>query len=134
MKKISHIGIAVEKIADYIGFYRDILGLPVEGEEVVEDQKVKVAFLTIGETRIELLEPTSPESPIAKFIEKKGPGVHHLAFEVEDIAAALAKMKEKGVKLIDETPRCGAHHTKIAFIHPKDSKGVLVELTQPETH
>ncbi len=134
MKKISHIGIAVEKIADYVGFYRDILGLSVEGEEVVEDQKVKVAFLTVGETRIELLEPTSPESPIAKFIEKKGPGVHHLAFEVEDIVATLAAMKEKGIKLIDETPRCGAHHTKIAFVHPKESKGVLVELTQSETH
>ena len=134
MKKVNHIGIAVEKIADYIAFYRDTLGLPVEGEEVVEEQKVKVAFLTVGDTRIELLEPTSPESPIAKFLEKKGPGVHHLSFEVGDIAAELAKMKEKGVKLIDEAPRCGAHHTKIAFIHPKESKGVLVELTQAGTH
>ncbi|HNT28344.1 MAG TPA: methylmalonyl-CoA epimerase [bacterium] len=134
MKKINHIGIAVEKIDDYIAFYRDTLGLPVEGAEMVEEQKVKVAFLTIGDTRIELLEPTSPESPIAKFIEKKGAGVHHLAFEVDDIAAELAKMKEKGVKLIDETPRGGAHHTKIAFIHPKESKGVLVELTESGSH
>lgn len=134
MKKINHIGIAVEKIDDYIAFYRDTLGLTVEGTETVEEQKVKVAFLTIGDTRIELLEPTSPESPIAKFMEKKGPGVHHLAFEVDDIAAELARMKEKGVKLIDETPRCGAHHTKIAFIHPKESKGVLVELTESGTH
>lgn len=134
MKKINHIGIAVEKIDDYIAFYRDILGLPVEGYETVEDQKVKVAFLTVGETRIELLEPTSAESPIAKFIEKKGSGIHHVAFEVEDIATELKRMKERGVKLIDENPRCGAHHTKIAFIHPKESKGVLVELTQTDTH
>ncbi len=134
MKKINHIGIAVEKIDDYIAFYRDTLGLTVEGTETVEEQKVKVAFLAIGDTRIELLEPTSPESPIAKFIEKKGAGVHHLAFEVDNITAELAKLKEKGVKLIDETPRCGAHHTQIAFIHPKESKGVLVELTQSATH
>jgi len=134
MKKINHIGIAVEKIDDCIAFYRDTLGLAVGGTETVEEQKVKVLFLTIGDTRIELLEPTSPESPIAKFIEKKGTGIHHIAFEVEDIVAELTRMKERGVKLIDENPRCGAHHTKIAFVHPKESKGVLVELTQSDTH
>ncbi len=131
-RKINHIGIAVPSIKDYLSFYKDVLNLEFEGEEIVEDQKVKVAFLSTGESRIELLEPTSNESPIAKFIEKKGPGMHHIAFQTEDIEKELAELKEQGVRLIDETPRNGAHGTKIAFIHPKESK-VLVELTQ-ETH
>jgi methylmalonyl-CoA/ethylmalonyl-CoA epimerase len=134
VKSVSHIGIAVENIAETIGFYQNVLGLPVEGEEVVEEQKVKVAFLTVGETRVELLEPTSDESPVKKFMEKKGPGVHHLAFSVDDIDVELARLKAAGVRLIDETPRRGAHGTRIAFIHPKESNGVLVELTQQGSH
>ncbi len=133
-RKINHIGIAVENLNDYAAFYEKVLGLKDEGDEVVEEQKVKVKFFQVGDSRIELLEPTSPESPIAKFIEKKGAGVHHIAIEVADIEAELARLKAAGVKLIDETPRCGAHGTKIAFIHPKESKGVLVELTQAHSH
>jgi methylmalonyl-CoA/ethylmalonyl-CoA epimerase len=129
-KKLNHIGIAVENINDYINFYKDVLGLRFEGEETVIDQKVKVAFLTIGETRIELLEPTADDSPVRKFIESKGTGVHHLAFDVDDIEADLERLKKAGVRLVDEKPRSGAHGTKIAFIHPKEAKGVLVELTQ----
>lgn len=133
-KAVSHIGVAVESIEDTIGFYRDVLGLPAEGEEVVAEQKVKVAFLTVGETRLELLEPTAEDSPVKKFLEKKGPGVHHLAFVVDDIEAELARLKAAGVRLIDETPRQGAHGTRIAFVHPKESNGVLVELTQQGDH
>ncbi len=129
-KKLNHIGIAVENINDYINFYKDVLGLRFEGEETVIEQKVKVAFLTIGETRIELLEPTADDSPVRKFIESKGTGVHHLAFDVDDIEADLERLKKAGVRLVDEKPRSGAHGTKIAFIHPKEAKGVLVELTQ----
>lgn len=131
-KKIDHIGIAVSSLEKYIPFYRDVLGLEFEGTEVVQDQKVKVAFFKIGESRIELLEPISDESPIAKFIEKKGEGIHHLAISSEDVAKDIEVMKEKGVRMIDETPRGGAHQTKIAFIHPKETR-VLVELTE-QTH
>ncbi len=130
VKKVNHIGIAVESIADYVKFYEDCLGLTIDGEEEVAEQKVKVAFLTVGETRLELLEPTAEDSPVQKFLENKGPAVHHLAFDVDDIEAELARLKEQGVRLIDEKPRRGDHGTKIAFIHPKESKGVLVELTQ----
>lgn len=128
-KKINHVGIAVPSIAEFLPFYTDILGLEFEGEEIIEEQKVKVAFLKSGESRIELLEPTSPESSIAKFLEKKGAGMHHLAFTVDDIEAELAELKKKGVRLIDEEPRGGAHHTRIAFLHPKMSR-VLVEITE----
>ncbi|MEI7989575.1 MAG: methylmalonyl-CoA epimerase, partial [Chloroflexota bacterium] len=120
-KKLNHIGIAVENINDYINFYKDVLGLRFEGEETVIEQKVKVAFLTIGETRIELLEPTADDSPVRKFIESKGTGVHHLAFDVDDIEADLERLKKAGVRLVDEKPRSGAHGTKIAFIHPKEA-------------
>ncbi len=130
-KKISHIGIAVESIAAALPFYREVLGLEYEGEEVVEEQKVKVAFLVIGESRIELLEPTAPDSPVAKFLEKNGPGIHHLAYQVEGLQGRLDALKGQGVRLIDETPRTGAHHTRIAFLHPKASGGVLTELCEP---
>ncbi len=133
-KKVNHIGIAVENIQDYAGFYENVLGLKVEGEETVAEQKVKVAFLTVGDTRIEVLEPTADDSPVRKFIENKGTGVHHLSFEVEDIEAELERLKGLGVRLIDEKPRLGAHGTKIAFVHPKESKGVLVELTEQKKH
>jgi methylmalonyl-CoA/ethylmalonyl-CoA epimerase len=122
VKKINHIGIAVESIAEVVKFYKESLGLSVEGEEEVTEQKVKVVFLPLGETRLELLEPTAEDSPVKKFLETKGPGVHHLAFDVDDIEAELARLKEQGARLIDEKPRRGAHGTKIAFIHPKESK------------
>jgi methylmalonyl-CoA/ethylmalonyl-CoA epimerase len=130
-KKISHIGIAVESIEQSLPFYRDVLGLEYEGTEVVEEQKVKVAFLAIGESRIELLEPTAADSPVAKFLEKNGPGIHHLAYQVEGLEGRLAALQEQGVRLIDESPRTGAHHTRIAFLHPKASGGVLTELCEP---
>ncbi|HRZ79199.1 MAG TPA: methylmalonyl-CoA epimerase [bacterium] len=128
-RKINHIGIAVNNIDEFMALYRDVLGLKYAGEEIVEDQKVKVAFFDIGESRIELLEPTSPESPIAKFIEKRGEGMHHLAVSSDNVEAELEEMKKKGVKLVDEVPRRGAHGTKIAFIHPKETK-ILLELTE----
>ena len=132
--KINHIGIAVNNIEAAIPFYRDQLGMSYEGSEVVEEQMVKVAFLQVGESRIELLEPTSDDSPVAKFIAKKGEGIHHIAYEVEDVKKAIAAMQEKDVRLIDQAPRLGAHHSLIAFLHPKASGGVLTELCQPCEH
>lgn len=129
-KKINHIGIAVHSLDASIPFYRDQLGMNFEGTEEVVDQQVRVAFLQVGESRIELLEPTSDASPVAKYLQKKGEGIHHLAYEVEDIAATLEKMKEQGVRLIDEAPRQGAHDSLIAFLHPKASGGVLTEICQ----
>lgn len=133
-KKISHIGIAVKNIEEATPFYRDILGMEFEGTEVVAEQKVKVAFFVVGESRIELLEPTSDDSPVAKFLEKNGPGVHHVAYEVDDLQQRLVDLKAEGIRLIDETPRMGAHQTHIAFMHPKASGGVLTELCQPGQH
>ena len=130
-KKINHIGIAVNNLEDSIPFYRDTLGMVFEGDEVVAEQKVKVAFLAVGASRIELLEPTTDDSPVAKFLAKNGEGVHHIAYEVADLGAALADLKRDGVRLIDETPRSGAHGTSIAFLHPKATGGVLTELCQP---
>ena len=130
VEKIDHVGIAVESIDSWIGFYRDILGLNYIGSEVVAEQKVRVAFLAIGESRIELLEPISPDSPIAGFLEKRGGGVHHIALKVDDIEEALARHKEAGARLIDEHARIGAYGARIAFIHPKASGGVLLELCQ----
>ena len=129
--KINHIGIAVNNLEASIPFYRDTLGMTYEGDEVVAEQKVKVAFLAVGESRIELLEPTADDSPVAKFLAKNGEGVHHIAYEVADLDSALANLKRDGVRLIDETPRCGAHGTSIAFLHPKATGGVLTELCQP---
>ncbi len=129
LKKVNHIGIAVKSIEEAKRFY-EAIGLVVEGEEVVEEQKVRVAFIQVGETRIELLEATSEDSPVAKFIGKRGEGIHHIAFQVDDVEKALEALKNKGVRLIDEKPRRGAHNTRIAFIHPKSTNGVLVELCQ----
>ena len=131
VEKIAHIGIAVESIEKWIGFYRDILGLEHGNSEEIPEQKVRVAFLTIGESNIELLEPTSDDSPIAKFIEKRGGGIHHIAIQVDDIEDALKRHHEAGAQLIDNEPRVGAHNMKIAFIHPKSSGGVLIELCEP---
>jgi len=130
VSKIDHIGIAVNNLDEAIKLYKDVLGLELHGVEVVEEQKVKVAFLSIGDTEIELLESTSPEGPIAKFIETKGQGIQHIAFKVGDVEAALAEMKEKGMRLIDEKPRYGAGGARIAFLHPKSTDGVLIELCE----
>ena len=128
--KIDHIGIASKSIDEGKKFWTDILGLNFEGTETVKEQKVTTAFFPVGESEIELLESTSPDGPIAKYLEKKGEGMQHIAFRVEDIEAALKELKEKGVKLIDEKPRKGAGGAKIAFLHPKATNGVLVELCE----
>ncbi|MDD4309696.1 MAG: methylmalonyl-CoA epimerase [Candidatus Cloacimonetes bacterium] len=127
VKKISHIGIAVKDLEAGIAFYQS-LGLELEGIEEVPSQKVKVAFLPCGDTRIELLCPTSEDSPVAKFIEKKGEGIQHIAFAVDNLPEALKQSEESGITLIDKEPRPGAHHADIAFLHPKSSLGVLIEL------
>lgn len=129
-EKLDHIGIAVENLEQSVAFYRDVLGLELHGTETVEEQKVKVAFFPVGDTEIELLESTDPEGPIAKFIAAKGQGVQHLAFRVKDIEKTLADLKSRGIRLIDEKPRYGAGGAKIAFLHPKATNGVLVELCQ----
>ena len=129
-KKINHIGVAVRNIEASVPFYRDVLGMAYEGSEEVAEQKVRVAFLTVGESRIELLEPTSPDSPVSKFLEKNGEGTHHISYEVADLEGALSELRAAGVKLIDENPRGGAHGTLIAFLHPKATGGVLTELCQ----
>lgn len=128
--KINHLGIATKDINEALKFWEDALGLENVHTEVVEDQKVRVAMLPIGETRIELLEPISEDSPISKFLEKRGGGIHHIAVEVEDIEASLAKLKAEGARLIDEKPRIGAEGCLVAFVHPSSANGVLLELTQ----
>lgn len=130
MKVINHIGIAVRSLDERLAVYR-ALGLEVGGEEEVASQKVRVVFLPVEGTRIELLEPTAPDSPIATFIEKKGEGLHHLCFEVDDIRATMAEMKAKGFQLLADEPRPGAHGTQVCFLHPKSTGGVLIELCQP---
>lgn len=129
-EKLDHIGIAVENLEQSMAFYRDILGLELHGTETVEEQKVRVAFFPLGDTEVELLESTDPEGPIAKYIAAKGQGIQHLAFRVKDIEKTLADLKARGVRLIDEKPRYGAGGAKIAFLHPKATNGVLVELCQ----
>jgi methylmalonyl-CoA/ethylmalonyl-CoA epimerase len=128
LNKINHIGIAVTSLEAALPFYRDNLSMPFAGIEEVPEQMVRVAMLQVGESKIELLEPTSPDSPVAKFIEKNGPGIHHIAYEVADIEAAIAKLTADGVRMIDAQARAGAHGTRIAFLHPKGSMGVLTEL------
>ena len=130
VKKISHIGIAVTSLEEQIPFYKDVLGLEFTGTETVEDQMVKVAFFNIGDTRIELLEPTSENSTIAKYIAKRGQGIHHLAYKVDDCQTALDKMEAEGIRLIDSSPRIGAGGHKIGFVHPKSTFGILIELTE----
>ena len=125
---IEHLGIAVQNLEEAIRYYEDVLGLTCYAIEEVPDQKVKTAFFQVGQTKIELLESTSPDGPIGKFIEKKGAGIHHIAFAVNKVEDALAVVKEKGVQLIDEKPRKGAEGLEIAFLHPKSTFGVLTEL------
>lgn len=128
--KVDHIGIAVKSLEETLKFYTQVLGLKLHDTEIVEDQKVKVAFLPIGDTELELLESTEEDGPIAKYIEKKGQGMQHIAFRVENIEKAIEDMKNKGIRMIDEKPRYGAGGAKIAFCHPKSTNGVLVELCQ----
>jgi methylmalonyl-CoA/ethylmalonyl-CoA epimerase len=131
VKAINHIGIAVKSIDAQRDFYEKVLGAKFEGVEVVADQKVRVAFFDVGGVRLELLEPTDPSSTVAAFIEKRGEGLHHVAYTVADIKARLSELKANGIRLIDEAPRAGAHHTQIAFLHPKSSCGVLTEICEP---
>ena len=133
IKRISHIGIAVRDLDEGIAFYQK-LGLTLEGTEEVPSQKVKVAFFPCGDTRIELLAPTSDDSPIAGFLEKKGEGIQHIAFAVDDLPAQLNQAQEDGIRLIDKEPRPGAHHAEIAFLHPKSSLGVLIEFCKEHSH
>ena len=128
--KVDHIGIATRQIDEALALWRDALGLEIGPTEEVTDQGVRVAMLPIGESHIELLEPLSENSPVGKFLEKRGPGIHHVAVSVADIRAALAKLKEKGARLIDETPRMGARGCLVAFVHPSSANGVLLELVQ----
>lgn len=133
VKSLNHIGIAVRSIDDQKQFYEQAIGAEFEGYEVVADQKVRVGFFRLGDVRLELLEPTDPESSVAKFLEKRGEGLHHLAFTVEDIQARIRELKESGIRMIDESPRSGAHHMNIAFLHPKSTHGVLTELCEPSS-
>jgi methylmalonyl-CoA/ethylmalonyl-CoA epimerase len=128
--KIDHIGIATRGIEEALGFWRDALGLEVKHTETVEGQGVRVAMLPAGEPRVELLEPTGPDTPVARFLEKRGPGIHHVAVRVADIRAALARLKAQGARLIDEEPRAGAGGCLVAFVHPAAAGGVLLELVQ----
>lgn len=128
--KINHLGIATKQISDALKFWEDALGLENIHTEAVEDQKVRVAMLPIGESRIELLEPTTDDSPISKFLENRGGGIHHIAVEVTDINESLKRLKEKGIRLIDENPRTGAEGCLVAFVHPSATNGVLLELVQ----
>ena len=130
VRKVDHIGVAVSNLEEALKVYTDVLGLRLHGTEVVEEQKVRVAFMPVGDTEIELLESTDPEGPIAKFIEKRGEGIQHIAFRVDDIEEALEQMRQQGVRLIDEKPRYGAGGARIAFLHPKATGGVLVELCE----
>ncbi len=127
---IQHLGVAVGSIEESLDFWRDALGLELKGVEIVEDQGVRVAFLPIGESRIELLEATGQETPVGKFLAKRGPGIHHLCVEVSDINAKIGELKARGVRLIDEQPRIGAGGALVAFVHPSSTGGVLIELTQ----
>ena len=133
---LDHIGIAVADLDQALAFYRDALGLEIEAPEDVASQRVRAHFIPLGNpaeqtgARLELLEATDPSSPIAKYLEKRGPGLHHITLRVDDIAAALARLKAHGVRLIDEAPRPGAHGALVAFIHPASAHGVLVELTE----
>ncbi len=130
IKKIDHIAVAVKDVDKAAEFYEKVLGLKLGGIEEVEGMDVKVGFIPIGETRIELVQPLDPNSGVAKFIEKRGEGIHHICYEVDDVAEALQTCKARGATLIDETPRTGAHNTLVGFIHPKSTGGVLTELTQ----
>ena len=130
VKKVDHIGIAVKNLEEALEFYENTLGIKCLETEVVEEQKVKVAFLPIGDTEVELLESTEEDGPIAKFIEKRGEGIQHIAYKVDNIEEAIEELQAKGIRMIDEKPRYGAGGAKIAFLHPKSTFGVLIELCE----
>jgi methylmalonyl-CoA/ethylmalonyl-CoA epimerase len=135
LKKINHIAIAVSNIEKAAKFYQDVLGLSLSDVEVVAAQKTKAGFLRIGETNIELVQPSEPDSPLVKFLETKGQGIHHICFEVDDVEEEVNAFLEKGATMVDQKPRPGAHQTKVAFVHPKSSSGVLIELCElPKNH
>jgi methylmalonyl-CoA/ethylmalonyl-CoA epimerase len=130
-KAVNHIGIAVRSIEAQRPFYEGALGAVFEGVEEVPDQKVRVGFFRVNDVRLELLEPTDPTSTVAAFLDKRGEGLHHVAFSVEGIEARIAELKQSGLRMIDDAPRKGAHHMRIAFVHPKSTFGVLTELCEP---
>ena len=130
IERIDHIAIAVRSLEEHIPFYRDVLNLEYRGTETVTDQRVRLAVFRVGEVQIELLEPTGPDSPISSFIEKRGEGLHHISYRVDDIEGQIAELKRKQVRMIDEDPRAGAHGSRIAFLHPQSSGKVLTELTE----
>jgi methylmalonyl-CoA epimerase len=132
--KVDHVGIAVTSLDDALGFWHEALGLPLAGTEVVASESVRVAFLPAGVSRVELLEATRPDSPIGKFIAKRGQGIHHITFQVEAIQPVLDRLKSQGVPLLDDVPRPGAEGTKVAFLHPRAASGVLVELVERKPH
>jgi methylmalonyl-CoA/ethylmalonyl-CoA epimerase len=131
IEKIDHIGVAVRSLTEHIPFYRDVLGLEYRGTEIVADQKVRLAAFRVGEVSIELLEPTGPDSPISLFLEKRGEGMHHIAYQVGDIEGQIAELKARQVRMIDQEARAGAHGSRVAFLHPASSARVLTELTEP---
>ncbi|HWP99011.1 MAG TPA: methylmalonyl-CoA epimerase [Vicinamibacterales bacterium] len=128
---LDHVAVAVRDLAEALAFYRDALGLEIEGVEEVPSQGVRAHFVDLGGVRLELLEPLGADSPVARFLERRGPGLHHVTLRVDDIHAALARLRARGVRLIDEAPRPGAHGALVAFVHPSAAHGVLVELKQP---
>jgi len=128
--KIDHLGIAVNSLEEGLAVWGELLGLESAGAETVAEQGVRTAFLNVGETRLELLEPTGPDTPVGRFLDKRGPGFHHVCFLVEDLAAALLQLQARGMRLVDEKPRDGAEGSKVAFLHPSSTAGVLVELKQ----
>src|SRR3990170_2960594 len=130
LKKINHVAIAVKNLEEAAPFYQNVLGLDLSGVEVVTAQKTKVGFLKIGESNIELVQPAEPDSPLVKFLETKGPGIHHICFEVEDVEAEVKAFLEKGATMVDQKPSPGEHNKKVAFVHPKSSSGVLIELCE----
>ncbi len=130
LKKINHIAIAVNNIEEAAKFYQNILGLTLSDTEVVAAQKTKAGFFKISESNIELVEPAEPDSPLVKFLETKGPGIHHICFEVDDVESEVKLLLERGATMIDQKSRPGAHNTKVAFVHPKSSSGVLIELCE----
>ncbi len=130
IRKIDHLGIAVKSLDEGLALWGDLLGLQPAGAETVAEQGVRTAFLNVGETRLELLEPTGPDTPVGRFLDKRGPGFHHVCFLVDDIEAAITQLQSRGMRLVDEKPRDGAQGSKVAFLHPGSTGGVLVELKQ----
>lgn len=130
IKKINHIAVAVNNIEEALKFYQEVMDLTFIGTEVVPAQKTKVGFFKVGESNIELVQPVEPESPLVKFLESKGEGIHHICFEVDDLEETVKRLIEKGAIMVDQNPRLGAHGSKVVFIHPKSSRGVLIELCE----